>query len=253
MNNHEERTTVGPLFSIITPTYNSAKDIKSLATSIQSQTFRDFEWLVQDGESTDDTRSIALSSGVPELSLVSKTDSGISDAYNNAVQRSRGKYLIFLGADDQLASDDVLGRLARHLADLAEAPVAILASAMLGPVRRFSSSVGRKTLLINTVHHQGAVYSREIFEDFVYREDIPIMADYGLTLTLIGREARLSYSDIVITVCGVDGVSNRSNQLGNYWDMHRVRKEVIGSGASSLYFVLGMANVLRRKIMPARA
>jgi len=237
-----------PRFTIITPSFNSAGEVADLAESLRAQTFTDFEWVVQDGGSTDKTVEIVLSSNVPNLDCVSEKDTGISDAYNRAVLRATGEYFLFMGADDRLADNDVLERLASHLDGLQVRPTAVLANARLGDVRIFRSRISRATKVINTVHHQGAIYAREIFDKFRFREDIPVMADYGLTLTLLSHDAKLSYSDVVITICGVDGVSNSTSELANYWDMNKVRCDTMSGIESFGYLCVGVANIARRKV-----
>ena len=249
MNEPDTAASRRPLFTIITPSFNSAGEVADLAESLRAQTYKDFEWVVQDGGSTDETVEIVMSSNVPGLNCVSEKDTGISDAYNRAVLRATGEYFLFLGADDRLADKDVLTRLARHLDGVKVRPTAVLASARLGDVRIFRSRISKATKVINTVHHQGAVYAREIFDKFRYREDIPVMADYGLTLTLLAHDAELSYSDIVITICGVDGVSNSTSELANYWDMNKVRRDTMSGIESFVYLCVGVANVARRKVV----
>lgn len=99
-----------PFISIITATYNAAASISCLLDSLTSQTFRDFELVLQDGDSRDDTVALveSRSADIPHLSLVSEPDKGIYDAWNKAVARVRGEWVIFLGADDSLVSESTL-------------------------------------------------------------------------------------------------------------------------------------------------
>jgi glycosyltransferase involved in cell wall biosynthesis len=248
MNESDITDSARPLFTVITPSFNSAGDVAHLAESLRTQSFTDFEWVVQDGGSSDTTVQIVEASKVPNVHCESEKDAGISDAYNRAVRRAKGDFFLFLGADDRLADKDVLARLAGHLDELRARPTAVLAGAQLGDVRVFRSRISKATKVINTVHHQGAIYAREIFDTFRFREDIPVMADYGLTLALLGEGTQLSSSDIVITICGVDGVSNSTSEVRNYWDMHKVRSDTMSKIESLVYLSVGLVNVARRKM-----
>lgn len=99
-----------PLISIITVTYNVSKTLPSTLESIASQTFRDFEHLVIDGASTDDSVAIAQRCGFSIV--VSAPDKGIYDAMNKGLRMAKGKYVLFLNAGDSFANDDVLSEYA---------------------------------------------------------------------------------------------------------------------------------------------
>ncbi len=89
-----------PLFSVITPTLNAAATFAEAAKSVVEQNFSSFEHLVQDGGSTDKTSEEAAK--FPAISFVQEKDSGLYDAMNRAVARSKGKWIVFLQADDWL-------------------------------------------------------------------------------------------------------------------------------------------------------
>ena len=96
-----------PLISIITATYNAASHLPKLIESIKVQTDRDFEWVVADGASSDDT--LDLLRHVEGLSLLvdSRPDCGIYDAFNRAIRLARGEYYVICGADDILYANAI--------------------------------------------------------------------------------------------------------------------------------------------------
>lgn len=101
----------GPLISIITITYNAAPVIRPTLESLNAQTFRDFEHLVIDGASKDDTVSI-VSEMCPDSIIRSEPDRGLYDAMNKGLRAAKGKYLLFLNAGDALHATDTLQRYA---------------------------------------------------------------------------------------------------------------------------------------------
>ncbi len=109
-----------PLLSIVIATYNSAGVLQSCLESLAEQRFRDFEVIIQDGASTDDT--VALAAGfapsLPRLDVESVADRGVYDAWNKALPRLHGAWTLFLGSDDRLDGPDVLARCAAVLAGL---------------------------------------------------------------------------------------------------------------------------------------
>lgn len=100
--------------SIITVAYNSADTIADAIQSVLTQTYRNIEYWVIDGGSTDGTIDIikqyeALSDG--RLHWLSERDKGIYDAMNKGVARATGDVVGILNSDDYFTSDDVIQRM----------------------------------------------------------------------------------------------------------------------------------------------
>lgn len=129
--------------SIITITYNNAEGLCRTIQSVQSQTFRDFEHIIVDGGSTDDSVDIIrqyadneairpegyeairpenskadnlassphhLITSLP-IAWISEKDRGIYDAQNKGIRLAHGEYCYFLNAGDTFCADDVLERM----------------------------------------------------------------------------------------------------------------------------------------------
>jgi len=106
-----------PYFSIITATYNSEENIKSCIDSIKTQTFQDLEHIVIDGMSADNTIQIIEENKIENQIIVSEKDNGIYDALNKGIDRSTGKYLVFLHSDDQFFDSNTLQKIYDFLED----------------------------------------------------------------------------------------------------------------------------------------
>ena len=100
MKNNE----VNPTFSIIIPVFNGADFITATLDAVAAQTFTDFEIVITNDGSNDDTEMIIMQyiAAYPSLTVnfSSQTNKGIGAARNHAIERSRGKFLAFLDADD---------------------------------------------------------------------------------------------------------------------------------------------------------
>src|SRR6185369_17689982 len=94
-----------PTFSVITPTYNRAVFIKRTIESVLAQTFSDFEIIVVDDGSTDNTGEIVRSIVDDRLTYHFKTNEERAVARNTGVAMARGKYVTFLDSDDLLYED----------------------------------------------------------------------------------------------------------------------------------------------------
>lgn len=99
-----------PRFTIITVCYNAEKYIKETIESLLIQTCDDYEYIIKDGLSTDNTLKVAKSllEKKENVKIVSTADNGIYDAMNQAVGMAKGEYIYFLNAGDCFADCDVL-------------------------------------------------------------------------------------------------------------------------------------------------
>jgi len=88
-----------PEVSVIIPSYNSAKYLTDALDSVLSQTHRDFEVLVIDDGSTDDTQAVVRRYG-DVVRYIRQPNSGVAAARNRGIDESQGHYVAFLDADD---------------------------------------------------------------------------------------------------------------------------------------------------------
>lgn len=106
-----------PKFSIITITYNAASVIEPTLESVAAQTYRNFEYLLIDGGSSDDTVVKAQASGIEFAHIVSERDNGLYDAMNKGIKLAKGDYLCFLNAGDAFHSSDTLDKIVAAIPD----------------------------------------------------------------------------------------------------------------------------------------
>jgi len=89
-----------PLFSVIMPTFNSGRFITFAIRSVTQQTCDDWELIVVDGGSTDNTLLAVSWFGDKRIRVVRQQGYGIADARNTGVREANGKYVAFLDSDD---------------------------------------------------------------------------------------------------------------------------------------------------------
>ena len=89
-------------FSIITVTFNSQNTINKTIKSINSQTFKNFEYIIIDGKSSDNTLGIIRKNLKHKATILSEKDSGIYHAMNKGIKIANGEYVGFLNSDDWL-------------------------------------------------------------------------------------------------------------------------------------------------------
>jgi glycosyltransferase involved in cell wall biosynthesis len=95
-----------PKISIIVPTYNSSKFIKTTLEYISTQNFKDFELIISDDGSTDETPQIIKTLGVKCL-IIENKNSGPAIARNRGIEASSGEYIAYCDHDDLLSPDHI--------------------------------------------------------------------------------------------------------------------------------------------------
>ena len=94
-------------FSIIVPMYNSAENIGSCIESIKNQTYSNFECLLIDDGSTDNTAMVCqkLLKDDSRIQLIRQENKGVSAARNNGLENASGDYLVFVDSDDTVEKE----------------------------------------------------------------------------------------------------------------------------------------------------
>ena len=186
------------MISIITATFNSAKTLKDTIQSVLRQTNKDFEYLIIDGGSTDETIDIVKSyesefSG--RLKWVSEKDHGIYDAMNKGIKMASGDVVGILNSDDYFTSDDILqtvdNAFKSHEIDAIYGDIHFIRDGTPQKcVRYYSSRMFRPFWLRFGFMpaHPSFYCKREIFDKAgLYSLDYKIGADYEMMVRLFKR------------------------------------------------------------------
>lgn len=213
-----------PLFTIVTITRNNYGGLQKTFKSLEKQTFKDYQWLVIDGASTDETlqflkkrRSETRMDQFP-FSFFSEHDEGIYDAMNIGIEHANGRFLLFLNAGDELASDDILEKLSPYAA---KKPDFIYGDA-LEPVKgqpqaAYKHARRYKELKWGMItHHQAMLYNRYTVRDFKIRYSLlyDIASDYDFTARFLLKAKKILYIPTPICIFEQGGVSQKNARLG---------------------------------------
>lgn len=216
-----------PFFSIVTSTLNAARSVSRLLDSLASQTCRDFNWIVQDGASSDATMRIVedYRHRLPEILANSSPDTGIYDAWNKALARWQdrlGEWVLFLGADDRLASPEVLARVQEKLCNApAEKDFATGHILFMDDMDMTASTKEKHTGIWEgkihnlswkfrgmTLPHSGLFTRRRLFSPPCFSTRFRIAGDYDFILKHCHSKDQLLELDILITHMGNAGISS---------------------------------------------
>jgi hypothetical protein len=205
-----------PTISIITATLNVAEKIERLIESLRKQSYKDFQWVIVDGESTDST--LAILSKIKDLNLLisSKSDFGIYDALNRGIKLSSGQYYVVIGADDYFY-ENAIEIMIRELSSSSYLDV------LVGQVRRGNGIIkikyGQKYLYgagaFVASHSVGCVFNKSLHDKYgFYSNKYPILADTFFIKNIFGTNSlRYKYTNDVFGVFSDTGISHK-NLLG---------------------------------------
>ncbi len=201
------------LISVITVNRNNAAGLEKTIHSVVSQDFRDFEFIVIDGDSTDQSKNILSANNSRITFQVSEPDTGIYNAMNKGIRASKARYLLFLNSGDTLFNNRVLSEAANSLsdADLVSGDIISRDRDGLEKLERSPQQAGLKEMITGTLWHPSTFIKRELFEKLgYYNESYRIAADYDFFVRAV-LVAKCSYRHLNLPVAyfELDGLSNQ--------------------------------------------
>ncbi len=150
--------------SIIIPTFNSGGQLQECLDSIRIQQFKNYEVLIIDGLSVDDTIGIVEKNKfiIENLFYVSERDNGIYDAMNKGIEASKGEWIYFLGSDDMIADENVLGEVFEVISK--NMPDILYGNVRLGNSREiYGGEFGNERIFEMNIPHQAIFFRRRVF------------------------------------------------------------------------------------------
>ncbi len=216
---HNSDNWTEPSISIIIPLYNNELLIGQAIKSVITQQYRNIELVIVDGGSTDKSLAVIKTYEDKIDYLISEPDKGIYDAMNKGIDQAKGEWIYFLGSDDILVPD-VISKVIPYLsADIA----LVYGDVYLENGWRYPSFFSARTVIQNTVHHQGAFYNRELFKNFRYDTHLKILSDYELNLYIYKNDLPTHRMPLVIANCMGGGASSQIDLSIKETNMIRAR------------------------------
>lgn len=198
-------------FTIAVVALNAAECIKKTVESILSQTYTNYEIIVKDGCSKDNTiEMIPVSS---KINIYQEKDKSLYDAMNQATHYAAGKYIIYMNCGDLFAADDVLEKVAVFLekndCDLLYGDY-VRDSIICKQINRITSFYLYRTPLC----HQTIFFKTKLLqEDFSYDTSYKILADYNVELGMFKAGKKFLHIDQCICQYLGGGISESKSGI----------------------------------------
>lgn len=216
-----------PFFSVIIPSYNRYKILKRAIDSVLSQSFKDYELIVVDDGSTDETRKIP-SEYHNLFKYISQANSGVSSARNLGIANSDSPFFAFLDSDDIWLPK----KLEEQYCYIKENPnilihqtdeIWIRNNRRINPKNKHLKKGGDifiSSLDLCMISPSSVVIKRDLFEKYgLFDENLPVCEDYDLWLRITCNE----FVGLIKKKMGIKYGGHMSQLSRRYWGMDRFR------------------------------
>ena len=240
-----------PKLSIITVCYNNCEGLRKTMESVKTQTFKDYEYIVIDGGSTDGTVELikenakfpfSCGEGLGERLIdywISEKDSGIYNAMNKGIKAAKGEYCYFLNSDDYIAMPNTLEKIfeqVKNNPDIIYGNLAIRKDNKLCYVSKFSKNITPYSFYRHrlAIHHQASFIKRELFEKYgLYSDKAKLISDWIFFFeTVILHKVQTQYVNRVFAVFLAGGESSvgisekhiKNELIQTYFSQEQIKK-----------------------------
>jgi glycosyltransferase involved in cell wall biosynthesis len=240
-----------PLVTIITATFNAAAYLSKTILSIRELTYKNIEWIVIDGNSTDQTVALIKKNEDVIKYWVSESDCGIYCAWNKGLVQAKGDWIAFLGAGDTYNPEAITIYIKAILASNSKPNFASSRVQLVNKdcvvLREWGSKFEwQKFQKYMNIAHVGALHHRELFEKYgLFDTKYQSSADYELLLRC-GEKISSIYLGIVTTTMLNGGVSDSSKGMRETYDIQR---KYMSRLTSTYRYLLGRAKRIVRPFL----
>lgn len=201
-------------FSIITINYNNLKGLKKTIESVINQTWKEFEYVVIDGGSTDGSAEYLVTQTENIDYWISEKDLGIYNAMNKGVKIATGEYLLFLNSGDHFFNNKILEQNHEHvtLDDLIYFNLEMIAEGS-SEIINYPKELRFYDLYFSTLPHPATFIKKELFcTTGLYDENLKIVSDWKFFILALFRD-NCSYNKIneTFSTFYLDGLSSRED------------------------------------------
>ena len=207
-----------PLLSILTASLNNDSTLVDCIRSIKSQSFQNFEHIIIDGGSNDNTIEILQKYEKTYNQIwISQRDDGIADALNKGLQKAQGRYIIVIQADDRLLNPNIFDKVYPYLRkekiDILSFPV-ILDHPSRGKILRKPLRFLGWNRFKFIFPHQGCFVHTRVFEKIgEFRNEFKICMDYDFFYRALACKCSVQFEKFPVALMGGTGIGSVSKFL----------------------------------------
>ena len=244
--------------SLITVSYNSDITIKNTLESVLKQSYDNYEYIIIDGKSTDNTLNIIKDYDNKfngKLKYISESDKGIYDAMNKGIKMASGDIIGILNSDDILAHNNVFKNIVENIKnnDGIYSNLLMLDENLQKPYRLFQSKKISKKFGWH-MPHPTLYLKKEVYQKYGnYNINYKIAADLDFMLRIINSDLKIKYYNDFFVYMRSGGVSTNGlkGYINNFKESYKILKKNKIKFSLFVNF-LRTANVLIQKSKAAK-
>lgn len=234
--------------TIITAVYNIEHLVESLCQSINSISGDNFDWVIVDGQSTDNTVSTLRANSDKITGIISEPDFGIYDALNKGIKACKTPYYLVIGADDTL-NNDVISNFDNVIENTDEdfdiVTSKIVVEDSIVDVKAGGTWLHKQSSYVSS-HAVGTIFKKQLHEVYgYYSKSYPIAADQLFILTVCKAGAKVFKSPHISGNFSKDGVSSQ-DVLGTLTESFRIQMKFENKFTQILIFFLKLLKNFKR-------
>lgn len=209
--------------SIITINRNNAEGLDRTIKSVITQTYTNYEFIIIDGASTDNSVDIIRQYSSHITFWMSEKDTGVFNAMNKGIERSTGDYYYFLNSADIFTNDNVL----KSIFESKRYTAPFINGHQINDFGNYTQKVpclNRALTLFDfywgTIKHQATFIRHDLFKTYgLYDEKLKITADWKFFLQTIGlKNEQPIFVDVDIVLFEWDGLSTNPQLMASHAD-----------------------------------
>lgn len=206
--------------SIITVNLNNAEGLRRTIDSVQNQSFKDYEFLIIDGDSIDSSMEVLSQRLDANTRYIREKDTGIYNAMNKGIINATGEYLFFLNSGDYLNEPDIIEKCVTYFENFDLIYGDILVKDELNSHHiTYPFSLTLKDFYNNSIPHSGGTFiKKRLFDEYgLYDETLKIVSDWKFFLkVIILNNCSTLHLAFPISTFKLDGISSKEKEYMHY-------------------------------------
>ena len=214
--------------SIITINYNNKTGLQRTIDSVICQTWRDFEWIIIDGGSTDGSKELIEQYQDHFAYWCSEPDKGVYNAMNKGIAKAKGDYLQFLNSGDALHNEDVLFQVFEEgfNADIFYGDLNLLGKNGFNRII-YPDHLTFPFFLSKSIGHPSSFIKTSLLKERNYSEKYKIVSDWYRFMEFYLESRYFSHINLVIVDFDNTGISS-TNHVLEMKERNCVLEELLG-------------------------
>ncbi|OHD12973.1 MAG: hypothetical protein A2086_04510 [Spirochaetes bacterium GWD1_27_9] len=237
-----EKYLKNPLISIITVVFNGENHIERTIKSIISQNYKNIEYIIIDGKSTDSTMNIINKYKTQIAVVVSEKDNGIYDAMNKGINLAKGEYIWFINCGDEVFENNTISKIfeTNDYSDVYYGKQCLLNN-NLGTIKitDIPQKLDYKSFIYGMlVSHQSIIAKKSLVSD--YDLSYKYVSDHDWIIKFLKKSKTITNTNQILSKYLLDGFS-QNNFFGCWKDRFKIIRKNYGFG----YYLLNILLFLR--------